>query len=219
MKFFIDSADLKDLEDLAGTGMIDGVTTNPSLIAKSGRNMLEVIAEICALVPGPVSAEVTATDHATMLAEGRKLAAIARNVAVKVPLTPDGLKTCRALADQGTMVNVTLCFSPAQAILAANAGAAFVSPFVGRLDDVGTDGMRLIADIVEIYRAYPAIRTEVLVASVRHPVHVVAAAKLGAHVATLPPGVLRQMYQHPLTDKGLAAFLADWRKTGQSILG
>jgi transaldolase len=219
MKFFIDSADLKDLEDLAGTGMIDGVTTNPSLIAKSGRNMLEVIAEICALVPGPVSAEVTATDHATMLAEGRKLAAIARNVAVKVPLTPDGLKTCRALADQGTMVNVTLCFSPAQAILAAKAGAAFVSPFVGRLDDVGTDGMRLIADIVEIYRAYPAIRTEVLVASVRHPVHVVAAAKLGAHVATLPPGVLRQMYQHPLTDKGLAAFLADWRKTGQSILG
>jgi transaldolase len=219
MKFFIDSADLKDLEDLAGTGMVDGVTTNPSLIAKSGRNMLEVIAEICALVPGPVSAEVTATDHATMLAEGRKLAAIARNVAVKVPLTPDGLKTCRALADQGTMVNVTLCFSPAQAILAAKAGAAFVSPFVGRLDDVGTDGMRLIADIVEIYRAYPAIRTEVLVASVRHPVHVVAAAKLGAHVATLPPGVLRQMYQHPLTDKGLAAFLADWRKTGQSILG
>ena len=219
MKFFIDSADLKDLEDLAGTGMVDGVTTNPSLIAKSGRNMLEVIAEICALVPGPVSAEVTATDHATMLAEGRKLAAIARNVAVKVPLTPDGLKTCRALADQGTMVNVTLCFSPAQAILAAKAGAAFVSPFVGRLDDVGTDGMRLIADIVEIYRAYPAIRTEVLVASVRHPVHVVAAAKLGAHVATLPPGVLRQMYQHPLTDKGLAAFLADWLKTGQSILG
>ncbi len=219
MKFFIDSADLKDLEDLAGTGMVDGVTTNPSLIAKSGRNMLEVIAEICALVPGPVSAEVTATDHATMLAEGRKLAAIARNVAVKVPLTPDGLKTCRALADQGTMVNVTLCFSPAQAILAAKAGAAFVSPFVGRLDDVGTDGMRLIADIVEIYRAYPAIRTEVLVASVRHPIHVVAAAKLGAHVATLPPAVLRQMYQHPLTDKGLAAFLADWRKTGQSILG
>lgn len=219
MKFFIDSADLKDLKDLAGTGLVDGVTTNPSLIAKSGRNMLEVIAEICALVPGPVSAEVTATDHATMLAEGRKLAAIAPNVAVKVPLTPDGLKTCRALADQGTMVNVTLCFSAAQAILAAKAGAAFISPFVGRLDDVGSDGMRLIADIVEIYRAYPAIRTEVLVASVRHPIHVVAAAKLGAHVATLPPNVLRQMYQHPLTDKGLAAFLADWQKTGQSILG
>jgi transaldolase len=219
MKFFIDSAELKDLRDLAATGLVDGVTTNPSLIAKSGRDMLEVIAEICALVPGPVSAEVTATDHATMLAEGRKLAAIAPNVAVKVPLTPDGLRTCRALADQGTMVNVTLCFSAAQAILAAKAGAAFVSPFVGRLDDVGSDGMRLIADIVEIYRAYPAIRTEVLVASVRHPIHVVAAARLGAHVATLPPNVLRQMYQHPLTDKGLAAFLADWQKTGQSILG
>ena len=168
---------------------------------------------------GPVSAEVTATDHATMLAEGRKLAAIAPNVAVKVPLTPDGLRTCRALADQGTPVNVTLCFSAAQAILAAKAGAAYISPFVGRLDDIGTDGMQLIADICQIYRAYPAIRTEVLVASVRHPVHVVAAAKLGAHVATLPPNVLRQMYQHPLTDKGLAAFLADWQKTGQSILG
>jgi transaldolase len=219
MKFFIDSADLGELRDLAGTGLVDGVTTNPSLIAKSGRNMLDVIAEICALVPGPVSAEVTATDHETMLAEGRKLAGIARNVAVKVPLTPDGLKTCKALAGEGTMVNVTLCFSPAQAILAAKAGAAFISPFVGRLDDIGTDGMQLIADIVEIYRAYPAIRTEVLVASVRHPIHVVAAAKLGAHVATLPPNVLRQMYQHPLTDKGLAAFLADWRKTGQSILG
>jgi transaldolase len=219
MKFFIDSADLGELRDLADTGLVDGVTTNPSLIAKSGRNMLDVIAEICALVPGPVSAEVTATDHATMLAEGRKLAGIARNVAVKVPLTPDGLKTCKVLAGEGTMVNVTLCFSPAQAILAAKAGAAFISPFVGRLDDIGTDGMQLIADIVEIYGAYPAIRTEVLVASVRHPVHVVAAAKLGAHVATLPPNVLRQMYQHPLTDKGLAAFLADWRKTGQSILG
>ena len=219
MKFFIDSADLKELKDLASTGMVDGVTTNPSLIAKSGRDMIEVIGEICALVPGPVSAEVTATDHATMLAEGRKLAAIARNVAVKVPLTPDGLKTCKVLAGEGTMVNVTLCFSPAQAILAAKAGAAFISPFVGRLDDIGTDGMQLIADIVEIYGAYPAIRTEVLVASVRHPVHVVAAARLGAHVATLPPNVLRQMYQHPLTDKGLAAFLADWRKTGQSILG
>jgi transaldolase len=154
-----------------------------------------------------------------MLAEGRKLAAIAPNVAVKVPLTPDGLRTCRALADQGTPVNVTLCFSAAQAILAAKAGAAYISPFVGRLDDIGTDGMQLIADICQIYRAYPAIRTEVLVASVRHPIHVVAAAKLGAHVATLPPNVLRQMYQHPLTDKGLAAFLADWQKTGQSILG
>lgn len=219
MKFFIDSADLKELQDLAQTGLVDGVTTNPSLIAKSGRNMLEVIKEICALVKGPVSAEVTATDHKTMLAEGRKLAALAKNVAVKVPLTPDGLKTCRVLADEGTPVNVTLCFSAAQAILAAKAGAAFISPFVGRLDDIGSDGMKLIAEICQIYRQYPAIRTEVLVASVRHSIHVIEAAKLGAHVATLPPNVLRQMYQHPLTDKGLAAFLADWQKTGQSILG
>jgi transaldolase len=219
MKFFIDSADLKELQDLAQTGLVDGVTTNPSLIAKSGRNMLEVIKEICHLVNGPVSAEVTATDHKTMLAEGRKLAALAKNVAVKVPLTPDGLKTCRALADEGTPVNVTLCFSAAQAILAAKAGAAFISPFVGRLDDIGADGMKLIAEICQIYRQYPGIKTEVLVASVRHPIHVIESAKLGAHVATLPPAVLRQMYQHPLTDKGLAAFLADWQKTGQSILG
>lgn len=219
MKFFIDSADLKELADLAQTGLVDGVTTNPSLIAKSGRNMLEVIKEICALVPGPVSAEVTATDHKTMLAEGRKLAKLAPNVTVKVPLTPDGLKTCKALATDGTMVNVTLCFSAAQAILAAKAGAAFISPFVGRLDDIGQDGMGLIAEICQIYAAYPAFKTEVLVASVRHPIHVIAAAKIGAHVATLPPNVLRQMYQHPLTDKGLAAFLADWQKTGQSILG
>jgi transaldolase len=219
MKFFVDSADLAELRDLAATGLVDGVTTNPSLIAKSGRRMLDVVKEICALVPGPVSAEVTATDHATMLQEGRKLAALAPNVAVKVPLTPDGLKTCKALADSGVKVNVTLCFSPAQAILAAKAGAAFVSPFVGRLDDVGVDGMALIRDIVQIYRQYPAFRTEVLVASIRHPIHVVESAKLGAHVATLPPNVLRQMYQHPLTDKGLAAFLADWQKTGQSILG
>jgi transaldolase len=165
-----------------------------------------------------VSAEVTATDHKTMLAEGRKLAKLAPNVAVKVPLTPDGLKTCKALADEGTKVNVTLCFSAAQAILAAKAGAAFISPFVGRLDDIGTDGMGLISDIVQIYDAYPAFTTEVLVASVRHPIHVIESAKMGAHVATLPPNVLRQMFNHPLTDKGLAAFLADWAKTGQSIL-
>ena len=219
MKFFVDSADLAELRDLAATGMVDGVTTNPSLIAKSGRKMLDVIKEICALIKGPISAEVTATDHATMLKEGRLLAGLAPNVAVKVPLTPDGLKTCKALADGGTKVNVTLCFSPAQAILAAKAGAAFISPFVGRLDDVGTDGMALIRDIVQIYRQYPSFKTEVLVASVRHPIHVIEAAKVGAHVVTLPPNVLRQMYQHPLTDKGLAAFLADWQKTGQSILG
>lgn len=218
MKFFIDTADLAEIRDLADTGLVDGVTTNPSLVAKTGRKFLDVVREICTIVPGPVSAEVTATDARTMLAEGRKLARIAPNVAVKVPLTPDGLKTCRALASDGTMVNVTLCFSAAQALLAAKAGASFISPFVGRLDDVGTDGMSLIGDIVGIYRNYPALKTEVLVASIRHPIHVIAAAKLGAHVGTLPPNVLRQMFAHPLTDKGLAAFLADWRKTGQSIL-
>jgi transaldolase len=218
MKFFIDTADIAEIRDLAATGLVDGVTTNPSLVAKSGRNFLDVVREICEVVPGPVSAEVAATDHATMLAEGRRLAKLAKNVAVKVPLTPDGLKTCRALAGDGTMVNVTLCFSAAQAILAAKAGASFISPFVGRLDDIGAVGMDLIGEIVAIYRNYPAIKTEVLVASVRNPLHVVDAAKLGAHVATLPPTVLRQMFAHPLTDKGLAAFLADWAKTGQSII-
>jgi transaldolase len=219
MKFFIDTADLSEIKDLVATGLVDGVTTNPSLVAKSGRNFLEMVREICAVVAGPVSAEVTALDAPTMLAEGRKLAAIAKNVTVKVPLTPDGLKACRTLASEGTMVNVTLCFSAAQALLAAKAGATFVSPFVGRLDDVGTPGMELIRDIVAIYRNYPTLKTEVLVASIRHPIHVVEAAKLGAHVGTLPPSVLRQMFAHPLTEKGLAAFLADWAKTGQSILG
>ena len=218
MKFFIDTADIAEIRALAATGLVDGVTTNPSLVAKSGRNFLDAVAEICAIVPGPVSAEVTATEAEAMIREGRKLAAIAKNVAVKVPLTPDGLVACRRLSDDGTAVNVTLCFSPAQAILAAKAGAAFVSPFIGRLDDVGTDGMQLIADIVEIYSNYPAFGTEVLVASVRHPMHVVAAAKLGADVVTVPPQVLRHMFNHPLTEKGLAAFLADWHKTGQSIL-
>jgi transaldolase len=218
MKFFIDTADIAEIRDLAATGLVDGITTNPSLVAKSGRKFIEVVKEICEIVPGPVSAEVTATDHATMLAEGLKLAKIAANVVIKVPLTPDGLKTCRALRADGHRVNVTLCFSPAQAILAAKAGASYISPFIGRLDDTGTDGMDLIADIVQIYEAYPDFETEVLVASVRHPIHVVAAAKLGADIVTLPPAVLRQMFNHPLTDKGLAAFLADWAKTGQSIL-
>ena len=218
MKFFIDTADLNEIRDLAATGLVDGVTTNPSLIAKSGGKFLEVVKQICDVVPGPVSAEVTATDHKTMLAEGQKLAKIAKNVTVKVPLTIDGLKTCKALSDAGTKVNVTLCFSPAQALLAAKAGATFISPFVGRLDDTGTDGMRLIADIVQIYKQYDYLKTEVLVASVRHPIHVIESAKMGAHVATLPPAVLRQLFHHPLTDKGLAAFLADWAKTGQSIL-
>jgi transaldolase len=219
MKFFIDTADLAEIRDLAATGLVDGVTTNPSLVAKTGRNFLEVVREICEVVPGPVSAEVTATDTPTMLAEGRKLAKLAKNVTVKVPLTPNGLKACKALSSDGTMVNVTLCFSAAQAILAAKAGASFVSPFVGRLDDIGATGMDLIGEIVEIYRQYPGFKTEVLVASVRTPLHVVEAAKLGAHVATIPPAVLRQMFAHPLTDKGLQAFLADWAKTGQSILG
>jgi transaldolase len=218
MKFFLDTADVAEIRELAATGLIDGITTNPSLVAKSGRKFVDAIAEICALVPGPVSAEVTATDRATMLAEGRRLAAIAPNVVVKTPLTLDGLKACKALRADGIRVNVTLCFSPAQAILAAKAGASYISPFVGRLDDVGSDGMGLIADIVQIYEAYPEFATQVLVASVRHPVHVVAAAKLGADVVTLPPAIFRQMYNHPLTDKGLTAFLADWAKTGQSIL-
>ncbi len=218
MKFFIDTADVAEIRELAQTGWLDGVTTNPSLVLKSGKRFVDLVAEICDLVPGPVSAEVAATDFQTMLAEGRRLAGIARNVAVKVPMTVDGLKVCRLLVDDGTMVNVTLCFSPAQAILAAKAGATFVSPFVGRLDDIGADSMGLIADICTIYQQYEGFRTEVLVASVRHPMHVVEAAKLGAHVATLPPATLRQLIAHPLTDVGLARFVADWQKTGQSIL-
>lgn len=219
MKFFVDTADLTEIRDLASTGLLDGVTTNPSLIAKSGKKFFDVVQEICAIVPGPVSAEVAATDHQTMLAEGRRLARLAKNIAVKVPLTMDGLKTCKILSEEGTIVNVTLCFSAGQAILAAKAGASFISPFVGRLDDIAQEGMELIQDIVTIYRQYPSFKTEVLVASVRNPLHVIEAARLGAHVATLPPQVLRQLFVHPLTEKGLAQFLADWSKTGQSILG
>jgi transaldolase len=219
MKFFVDTADVEAISDLAATGMVDGVTTNPSLVAKTGRNFLEVVQEICELVDGPVSAEVTATDHQQMLAEGRQLAELAPNVCVKLPLTWDGLRACKALTSEGTLVNVTLCFAPQQALLAAKAGATFVSPFVGRLDDIGHDGMALIADIVEIYRQYrPTLKTEVLVASARTPNHVIAAAKLGADVATLPPAVLRSLVAHPLTDKGLAQFLKDWEATGQKIL-
>ena len=217
MKFFVDTADTAEIKDLAASGLLDGVTTNPSLIAKSGRKILEVVAEICALVPGPVSAEVAATDYEGMMREAKVLRAIAGNIAVKVPLTPDGLRACKALTSDGAMVNVTLCFSAVQALLAAKAGATFVSPFIGRLDDTGQDGLDLIADIMTILTQYPALKTEVLCASVRHPVHLLQCAKLGAHVATLPPAVLRQLYHHPLTDKGLAAFLADWAKTGQTI--
>ncbi len=218
MKFFVDTADTNEIKDLAATGMVDGVTTNPTLAAKAGKSFLGLIEEICALVDGPVSAEVTALDAETMLREGRRLAEIAPNVTVKLPLTPDGLKACKVLSGEGTMVNVTLCFSAAQALLAAKAGATFISPFVGRLDDLGQEGMTLIEEIVQIYGNYPALTTEVLVASVRHPVHVVQAARIGADVATLPPKVLRQLYQHPLTDKGLQAFLEDWKTSGQSIL-
>jgi transaldolase len=218
MKFFIDTADLNEIRDLAATGLLDGVTTNPSLVAKAGGDFLETIKEICSVVPGDVSAEVTATDYHAMVREGQRLAKLADNVVIKVPLTMDGLKACKTLRNEGVKVNVTLCFSPAQAILAAKAGATYVSPFVGRLDDIATPGMDLIADIVQIYANYPELETEVLVASIRHPLHLVEAARMGAHVATVPPGVLRQLFNHPLTDKGLAAFLADWEKTGQAIL-
>jgi len=217
MKFFVDTADTKEIRALAESGLLDGVTTNPTLIAKSGRKILEVIAEICDVVPGPVSAEVAATEYEPIMREAKVLRKIAKNVTIKVPLTPDGLRACKALSSDGAMVNVTLCFSAAQALLAAKAGATFISPFVGRLDDIGHDGMELIADIVQIYRNYPTLKTEVLVASVRSPLHIIAAAKIGAHVATLPPAVLRSLYLHPLTEKGLATFLADWAKTGQKI--
>lgn len=217
MKFFVDTADTKEIRSLAESGLLDGVTTNPSLIAKSGRKILEVIAEICDVVPGPVSAEVAATEYEPIMREAKVLRRIAKNVTIKVPLTPDGLRACKALSSDGAMVNVTLCFSAAQALMAAKAGATFISPFVGRLDDIGYNGMELIADIVQIYRNYPALKTEVLVASVRSPLHIIDAAKIGAHVATVPPAVLRSLYLHPLTQKGLDNFLADWAKTGQKI--
>jgi len=217
MKFFVDTADTRDIEELAATGLLDGVTTNPSLIAKSGRNFLEVIAEIAKLVDGPVSAEVVATGADDMLREAAKLLTLGDNITIKVPLTMDGLRACKTLSDDGVMVNVTLCFSATQALLAAKAGAAFISPFVGRHDDVGFDGMALIADIKLIYDNY-AFDTEILVASVRHPVHVLQAARIGADICTMPPAVIRSLAQHPLTDRGLAQFDADWAKTGQSIL-
>ncbi|MZR29435.1 fructose-6-phosphate aldolase [Sneathiella litorea] len=219
MKFFVDTADTEEIRELADTGLLDGVTTNPSLVAKTGRDFFEVIREICGLIDGPVSAEVAATEFKDMLEEGKKLADLAGNIAVKVPLTMAGLKTCAELSRAGTQVNVTLCFSAAQAILAAKAGATFVSPFVGRLDDIGQTGMDLIGDIVQIYDNYPDLKTEVLVASIRNPTHIVDAALMGADVCTIPPSVLKQLVSHPLTDKGLAAFLADWEKTGQTILG
>jgi transaldolase len=217
MKFFIDSADVGELKNLSALGLVDGVTTNPSLIAKSGRNFLDVLREVCDFVEGPVSAEVTATDAEGMIAEGRALAKIADNIAVKVPLTWAGLRACKTLTDEDTMVNVTLCFSANQALLAAKAGATFVSPFIGRLDDIGQDGMELIREIRQIYDNYPDLPTEILAASIRHPVHVTQAAKAGADVATVPPNVFKQLIEHPLTEKGLATFLADWAKTGQTV--
>jgi transaldolase len=217
MKFFVDTADTAEIRDLAATGLLDGVTTNPSLIHKSGRKFLEVVEEICGLVDGPVSAEVVALDHETMMREAAVLRKIADNVTIKVPLTVDGLKTCKALSEDGCMVNVTLCFSANQALLAAKAGASFISPFVGRHDDNGFDGMKLIDDIRLIYDNY-GFETEILAASLRHPIHVLECAKIGADVITAPPAVIKSLFNHVLTDKGLAQFAADWEKTGQSIL-
>ncbi len=218
MKFFVDTADVNEIKELAATGLLDGVTTNPSLIAKSGRDFKEAIAEICEIVPGPVSAEVAATDTAGMLSEARELAKIAKNVTIKVPLTFDGLRACKELTGAGLMVNVTLCFNANQALLAAKAGATFVSPFIGRLDDAGQDGMLLIREIRQIFDNYQDLTTDILAASIRTVNHVREAALIGADVATVPPGILRALIKHPLTDKGLDAFLADWAKTGQKIV-
>jgi transaldolase len=218
MKFFIDTADVGEIRELSASGFVDGVTTNPSLIAKTGRPIKDVIQEICAIVEGPVSAEVTAVDFDGMMAEGTKLAAFGDNVAVKVPLTWEGLKACRALSQGGKKVNVTLCFSANQALLAAKAGATYISPFVGRLDDIGYDGMELIRQIRTIYDNYESIRTEVLAASIRTPLHVTQAAMAGADVATIPPSVLKNLAKNPLTDKSLDGFLADWKKGGQAIV-
>ncbi len=217
MKFFADTAEIDDIKELAATGLLDGVTTNPSLIHKSGRDFMEVTREICAIVDGPVSAEVVALDHETMMKEAEVLRKIADNVCIKVPLTIDGLKTCKALTGDGTMVNVTLCFSANQALLAAKANATFVSPFVGRHDDNGFDGMELIEDIRLIYDNYN-FDTEILVASVRHVTHVLHAARIGADVMTAPPSVIKALFKHVLTDKGIEGFLKDWAATGQSIL-
>ena len=216
MKFFADTAEIADIKELQDTGLLDGVTTNPSLVKKSGRDFIEVVKEIASICPGPVSAEVVALDHAGMMKEAETLRKIADNIAIKVPLTIDGLKSCKALTGEGTMVNVTLCFSANQALLAAKAGATFISPFVGRLDDIGQPGIDLIADIRMIYDNYD-FATQILVASVRNPIHILDAAKLGADVMTAPPSVIRQLFKHPLTDNGIAAFLKDWEATGQKI--
>jgi transaldolase len=218
MKFFVDTAEISEIKELNAYGLIDGVTTNPTLIAKSGRKFQEVIAEICAEVDGPVSAEVASIDYESMVREGEILSKIAKNVCIKLPLTMDGIKACRYFSNKGIQTNVTLCFSAAQAILVAKAGATFVSPFVGRLDDIGQDGLNLIGEICEIYDNYENFKTQVLVASVRNPIHIVESAKLGAHVATIPAKVIKQLAQHPLTDKGIETFIKDWAGTGQKIV-
>ena len=218
MKFFVDTAEISEIKELNAYGLIDGVTTNPTLIAKSGRKFQEVIAEICAEVKGPVSAEVASVDYESMVREGEILSKIAKNVCIKLPLTMDGIKACRYFSNKGIQTNVTLCFSAAQAILVAKAGATFVSPFIGRLDDIGQDGLNLIGEICEIYDNYENFKTQVLVASVRNPIHIVESAKLGAHVATIPAKVIKQLAQHPLTDKGIETFIKDWAGTGQKIV-
>jgi transaldolase len=216
MKFFADTAEVKDIRELADLGLLDGVTTNPSLVAKSGRQFKDVIAEICAMVEGPVSAEVVSLDYEGMMREAADLRKIARNVAIKVPLTLDGLKACKALSSDGCLVNVTLCFSANQALLAAKAGASFISPFIGRLDDIHLDGTELIAEIRQIYDNY-AFDTEILAASIRTALHVKQVALIGADVATCPPAVIKSLVKHPLTDKGIEQFLSDWKKTGQTL--
>ena len=217
MKFFVDTAEIDAIAELNDLGMVDGVTTNPSLILKSGRNILEVTKEICDLVDGPVSAEVVALEADAMIAEGRKLAEIADNITIKLPLTWDGLKACKVLSGEGHMINVTLCFSANQALIAAKAGATFISPFIGRLDDINLDGMELIQDIRTVYDNY-GFETQILAASIRSPNHVLEAARIGADVMTAPPEVIKKLAAHPLTDKGLEQFMADWKKTGQNIL-
>jgi transaldolase len=212
MKFFIDSAEVDEIKSLYEMGMVDGVTTNPSLIAKSGRDFYTVIKEICSIVPGPVSAEVISTEVDEMIKEGLTLSNLAKNVVIKLPLTWNGLKACKALSEEGIQVNLTLCFSATQAILGAKAGATFISPFVGRLDDIGENGLGLIAEICEIYKNYNNFKTEVLVASIRNPAHIAESARIGAHIATIPPTIFKQLVSHPLTDKGLAIFLEDWKK-------
>jgi transaldolase len=218
MKFFVDTADVAEIKELAATGLLDGVTTNPTLVAKAGRDFQDIVKEICAVVPGPVSAEVAATDYDCMMREAEVLRKIAKNVTIKVPLTMDGLKACKALTGDGTMVNVTLCFSANQALLAAKAGATFVSPFIGRLDDIGLNGMDVIREIRTIYDNYPDLSTDILAASIRTVNHVKEAATIGADVATIPPAILKALVKHPLTDAGLTAFVNDWKKTGQKIV-